>query len=65
MSKLCNDCKMRKVFDKNNNSFIGKFWRWHINFCPGWKSYYMSLDEEQKNSINIKYNFTKFNKNKI
>lgn len=62
MSKLCKDCKMRKVYDKKPSSFIGRFWRWHINFCPGWKSYYLSLDEKQKTEIQTSYNFYKYNK---
>ena len=42
------------------DSFLGKFWRWHINFCPGRKGYFTSLSEEQKIELRKKYNFTKY-----
>lgn len=61
MKKLCEDCKMRSAYDKNHDSLIGKFWRWHINFCPGWKAYYKTLNQEQKSEIKNKYKFTKYN----
>jgi len=28
-------------------SFIGRFLRWHINFCPGWKAYFNSLSDRE------------------
>lgn len=55
----CENCTMRAKYDKAPKSFIGRFWRWHINFCPGWKGYYNSLDEEQKESLRNKYNLKK------
>ncbi|MFR9501810.1 MAG: hypothetical protein SNG38_05040 [Rikenellaceae bacterium] len=59
MKKMCETCKLRGAYDKNNQSLIGKFWRWHINFCPGWKLYYSSLGESEKTKIKEKYNFPK------
>ena len=41
---------------------MGRFWRWHINFCPGWKAYFTSLSDEQKDEIRKKYQFTKYQK---
>lgn len=46
---------MRLKYDDNPKSFIGRIWRWHINFCPGWKGYMKSLDDEQKNLLITKY----------
>ena len=43
MEQKCSDCSLRAKYDKNPKSFMGKFWRWHINFCPGWKAYFQSL----------------------
>ena len=37
-----------------------KFWRWHINFCPGWKAYFTSQSEEKKGELRTKYNFQKY-----
>ena len=42
------------------NSFLGKLWRWHINFCPGWKGYFTSQSEEKKAELRAKYNFQKY-----
>ncbi|MFR9603015.1 MAG: hypothetical protein SNG02_03985 [Rikenellaceae bacterium] len=57
MSKLCENCKLRKRYDKDQRSFLGRFWRWHINFCPGWMAYYKSLDEAQRQNIKELYGF--------
>jgi hypothetical protein len=37
-------------------------WRWHVNFCPGWKAYMKTLPDDEKRAIVEKYNFpaTKF-----
>lgn len=51
---------MRAKFDKNPKSFAGRFWRWHINFCPGWKAYLMSLPADEQEAVRNKYHFTKY-----
>lgn len=56
----CVSCPMRAKYDSDNKSFIGRFWRWHINFCPGWKAYFDSLTPEEQEKLRIKYNFTKY-----
>ena len=53
----CEDCKLRAKYDKKPKSFIGRFWRWHINFCPGWKAYMKSIEEMKKEEIKSKYKF--------
>ena len=60
MAQPCENCKLRAHYEKNPNSLIGRFWRWHINFCPGWKRYFTSLDEEKKSELREKYQFTKY-----
>ncbi|NDV68774.1 hypothetical protein D0T66_07665 [Dysgonomonas sp. 25] len=55
MNHNCDNCVIRKKYDQNPKSFIGRFWRWHINFCPGWKRYLDSLDEEKRERIKEKY----------
>ena len=32
----CETCPLRGKYDKNPKSLGGRFWRFHINFCPGW-----------------------------
>ena len=51
----CEECKMRAKYDKRPNSFAGKFWRWHINWCPGWKGYMNSLSTGGQNDLKNKY----------
>ena len=52
----CASCNFRGKYDKNPKSILGRIWRWHINWCPGWKSYMKSLTEEEKSEIKGKYN---------
>jgi len=51
---------MRAKYDEKPTSLLGKFWRWHINFCPGWKAYFLSLSPEEQNALRQKYHFTKY-----
>lgn len=51
----CEECKLRAKHDKNPNSFAGKFWRWHIKWCPAWNSYVKSLDDSTKKELKAKY----------
>lgn len=55
----CGNCPIRAKYDKDPKSLIGRFWRWHINFCPGWKGYIKSLDEEEKQFLINKYQLKK------
>lgn len=57
--KPCANCKMRAKYDKSPNSLVGRFWRWHINFCPSWKGYMASLSEEERAAMQQKYNLKK------
>jgi hypothetical protein len=45
MAHNCENCNFRAHYDKKPYSFLGKFWRWHINYCPGWKGYFTSQSE--------------------
>ena len=56
----CADCPFRARYDTSPKSLIGRFWRWHINFCPGWKAYFTSLSEEEKEALRQRYNFKKY-----
>ena len=58
-TKPCANCKLRARYDKNPKSLIGRFWRWHIDFCPGWKGYMASLDAEERKAVCEKYNLKK------
>lgn len=51
----CASCGLRARYDNNPKSFLGRFWKWHIRWCPGWKSYMKSLPEEEKTAIKNQY----------
>lgn len=55
----CENCSIRAKYDKNPKSLLGRFWRWHINFCPGWKGYITSLDGERREELKVKYQLRK------
>jgi len=53
---LCENCKFRATYDNNPKSMLGRIWRWHIGFCPGWKKYFKSLSEEKQQDLSLRYN---------
>ncbi len=56
MSKSsCESCKMRAIYDKKPKSLLGRIWRWHIGWCPGWKGHLKTLSEEKKAEISNQY----------
>ncbi len=58
----CESCALRKKYEEKPKSFAGRFWRWHINFCPGWKAYFTQLSEAEQQALREKYSFTKYSK---
>lgn len=56
----CSDCPLRAKYENKPKSFVGRLWRWHINFCPGWKAYFGSLSPVDKDAVRSKYHFTKY-----
>jgi hypothetical protein len=56
----CSNCKLRAKYDSKPKSLAGRFWRWHINFCPGWKKYFTGLTMEEKERVADQYNFRKY-----
>jgi len=51
----CEKCPIRAKYDQKPRSLIGRFWRWHINYCPGWKRYMRSLDKEEQEQLIERY----------
>jgi hypothetical protein len=51
----CEKCSFRARYDKNPRSILGRMWKWHIGWCPGWKSYVKSLPEEKRKKVNEQY----------
>ena len=60
MAYQCANCKLRAKYDQKPTSLVGRFWRWHINFGPGWKAYFTSLPVEKQQELRDKYQFTKY-----
>ena len=56
----CGNCTFRAKYDEKPKSFLGRLWRWHANWCPGWKEYMNSLDEEKRQEIAKNYNMKKY-----
>ena len=48
MAHNCENCAFRKRYIKNPGSFLGRLWKWHTRWCPGWKRYVASLPEDQR-----------------
>lgn len=56
----CADCGLRKRYDANPRSLLGRFWRWHANWCPGWKKYLASLPEAERTALAERYGMEKY-----
>ena len=56
----CENCAWRAKYDKNPQSLLGRLWKWHAGWCPGWKTYMNSLPEDKRNIIARDYNMKKF-----
>jgi hypothetical protein len=56
----CATCAFRAKYDNNPKSFLGRIWRWHANWCPGWKSYMNSLAAAERLEVAKKYDMKKY-----
>lgn len=48
----CENCPLRKKAEARPRSLIGRFWFWHIKWCPGWKAYQRELAKQNDPSLN-------------
>lgn len=55
MGKRCESCSMRAHYDRKPGSILGRIWKWHISWCPGWKAYLRSLPPDKKTEIMSRY----------
>ncbi len=51
----CASCGWRAKHDERPRSLMGRLWRWHANFCPGWRTYMRSLPEDEKRLLVERY----------
>ena len=56
----CETCAFRAKYDKNPKSLLGRLWRWHAGWCPGWKKYITSLPDEQRRELAERYRLKKY-----
>jgi hypothetical protein len=50
---------MRAKYDAKPRSLVGRIWRWHIGFCPGWKAFMKSLSPDERSEWEKKYGLVK------
>ena len=55
----CENCGFRAKYDNNPKSLLGRLWRWHATWCPGWKAYIKSLPDDERIKLADRYNMTK------
>ena len=51
----CEDCAWRARYDRAPRSLLGRLWRWHARWCPGWKAYTASLPAEEREALAGRY----------
>jgi hypothetical protein len=56
----CENCGFRARFDKNPRSLLGRLWRWHAGWCPGFKKYLDNLPIERRTEIARRYGLKKY-----
>jgi hypothetical protein len=54
----CENCPLRAGYDRNPRSLRGRFWRWHIRWCPGWRAYLAGLDAQARAEVAAKYSIS-------
>ena len=56
----CENCAFRAKYDNNPMSLLGRLWRFHANWCPGWKGYMKSLPANERVKLAKKYGMDKY-----
>jgi hypothetical protein len=56
----CENCSFRAKYDNNPRSLLGRIWRWHATWCPGWKGYMLSLSDDERKRLAKKYSMKKY-----
>jgi len=49
----CETCPIRQKAEANPKSFMARLWRWHTNWCPGWKEYQAHLSKQTNQIIGV------------
>ena len=51
----CEKCRLRARYDKHPRSLLGRIWKWHIGWCPGWKAYLKSIPDAARRELIERY----------
>jgi len=60
MAHNCKECGLRAKYDNAPESVLGRIWRWHAGWCPGWKKYITSLPDGERIQLAEKYGMKKY-----
>ena len=58
--KTCSQCAWRARYERDPKSILGRIWRWHAGWCPGWRRYMQALSDQERSALARKYNLAKF-----
>jgi hypothetical protein len=56
----CENCRLRARYDSKPRSPLGRLWRWHARWCPGWRAYMKSLPQDKREALAKKYDLRRF-----
>ena len=56
----CSACGFRAKYDNNPKSVLGKVWKWHAVWCPGWKKYINFLPDDERKMLADRYDMDKY-----
>ena len=56
----CETCPFRAKYDNAPKSFLGRLWRWHAGWCPGWKQYMAAQSDERRRALAERYGMKKY-----
>ena len=59
-SDSCASCGFRKKYEQRPKSLLGRLWRFHAGWCPGWKAYMYSLPDAERIRLAERYALPKF-----
>ncbi len=51
----CATCRLKARYDASPRSLTGRLWKWHIRWCPGWRSYLKTLPPSEHRRVMAAY----------
>ncbi len=47
----CAKCRIHRYYERKPKSLLGRVWKWHTGWCPGWKKHLKSLSDEDRAAL--------------